>query len=69
MTMITVWLNNQAFECQPQQCLTQLIEQLALPTVGAAIAINQAIITRSEWPATVLNNDDQITLFQVIAGG
>ncbi|KJG13348.1 sulfur carrier protein ThiS [Photobacterium iliopiscarium] len=69
MTMITVWLNNQAVECQSQQCLTELVEQLTLPTVGAAIAINQAIITRSEWSTTVLNHNDQITLFQVIAGG
>ena len=69
MTMITVWLNNQAIECQSQQCLIELVEQLTLPTVGAAIAINQAIITRSDWSTTVLNHNDQITLFQVIAGG
>lgn len=69
MTMITVWLNNQAIECQSQQSLIELVEQLTLPTVGAVIAINQAIITRSDWSTTVLNHNDQITLFQVIAGG
>ncbi|OBU34387.1 sulfur carrier protein ThiS [Photobacterium phosphoreum] len=69
MTMITVWLNNQAIECQSQQSLIELVEQLTLPTVGASIAINQAIITRSDWSTTVLNHNDQITLFQVIAGG
>ncbi|MCD9464814.1 thiamine biosynthesis protein ThiS [Photobacterium phosphoreum] len=69
MTMITVWLNNQAIECQSQQSLIKLVEQLTLPTLGAAFAINQAIITRSDWSTTVLNHNDQITLFQVIAGG
>ncbi|PSU82575.1 thiamine biosynthesis protein ThiS [Photobacterium phosphoreum] len=69
MTIITVWLNNQAIECQSQQSLIELVEQLTLPTLGAAIAINQAIITRSDWSTTVLNHNDQITLFQVIAGG
>ncbi|WP_256383396.1 sulfur carrier protein ThiS [Photobacterium toruni] len=69
MTIITVWLNDQAVECQSQQCLVELVEQLSLPTMGAAIAVNQAIITRSKWSTTVLNHHDQISLFQVIAGG
>lgn len=69
MTTITVWLNGQQIECQSQQCLTQLLEVFAIPTVGAAIAINQSIVTRSEWSTTILTTGDHIALFQVIAGG
>lgn len=36
---------------------------------GVAIALNGAVLPRSRWPETPLNEGDEIHLFTAIAGG
>ena len=49
--------------------VTQLFTYLDKPLVGSAVAINQHIISRSEWDNYLINEGDNISLFQAIAGG
>ena len=39
------------------------------PRVGIAVAVNEAIIPRSRWDKVVIQPDDNVDLFQAIAGG
>ena len=39
------------------------------PRPGIAIAINQQIVPRSQWQGRYVQPDDQVDLFQAIAGG
>ncbi len=39
------------------------------PRVGIAVAINESIIPRSRWDKVVIQPDDNVDLFQAIAGG
>ena len=36
---------------------------------GVAVALNQAVVARSQWAEQILNENDNITLFHAIAGG
>lgn len=36
---------------------------------GLAVAINDSVIPRSLWPQTQLTANDQVTIFNAIAGG
>jgi len=45
------------------------LTELEQPEKGIAVAVNQAIITRQKWDYFQLSENDQVTLFQAIAGG
>jgi len=49
--------------------ITSLLTTLEQPEKGIAVAVNQAIITRQNWDDFQLSENDQVTLFQAIAGG
>jgi len=49
--------------------VASLLTALEQPEKGIAIAVNQAIISRQQWPDFQLSENDQVTLFQAIAGG
>ncbi|MCP4321156.1 MAG: sulfur carrier protein ThiS [Alteromonadales bacterium] len=49
--------------------IEQLLIELESPLKGSAIAVNQKIISRSEWANYQLQENDQVSLFQAIAGG
>ena len=49
--------------------IEQLLSLLESPLKGSAIAVNQKIISRSEWGSYQLQKNDQVSLFQAIAGG
>ena len=39
------------------------------PASGLAIARNQQVLRREQWPHTQLQQGDRLTLFTIIAGG
>ncbi|MBF7997790.1 sulfur carrier protein ThiS [Rahnella laticis] len=49
--------------------LFTLLNLLDLNPAGSALAVNQVIIPRDNWPAHLLEDGDQVLLFQAIAGG
>ncbi|WP_392340000.1 sulfur carrier protein ThiS [Moritella marina] len=49
--------------------ISSLLIVLEQPEKGIAVAVNQAIITRQKWDDFQLSENDQVTLFQAIAGG
>nr|WP_238485004.1 sulfur carrier protein ThiS [Rahnella rivi] len=53
---------------QPLTLLT-LLSELTLNPAGCALAVNQVIIPRESWPSHLLEDGDEILLFQAIAGG
>jgi len=46
-----------------------LLSLLSLSAEGCALAINQVIIPRDNWPSHLLKDGDHVLLFQAIAGG
>ena len=65
-----VWVNDKPVELgREKTTLTQMVNEKGITTDGCAIAINGTILPRSKWGDTTLNEGDQVSLFQAIAGG
>ncbi|WP_022940574.1 sulfur carrier protein ThiS [Psychromonas hadalis] len=62
-------INEQSIEIDEKSNIEQLLVRLDSPLKGSAIAVNQKIISRSEWAHYQLKENDQVSLFQAIAGG
>ena len=64
-----VSVNEKPIELDEKCNIEQLLNKLQSPLKGSAIAVNQKVISRSEWTNYQLQENDQISLFQAIAGG
>jgi len=64
-----IQVNKEALELVETLTVEQLLVYLDKPLMGSAVAVNQEIIRRSNWTSTILNEGDDISLFQAIAGG
>lgn len=49
--------------------VSALLAHLERPVTGVAVAVNQSIAVRDEWSNFIINDGDQVLLFQAIAGG
>ena len=66
---MNVIVNESPVEIAENSTVEQLLNRLDKPLKGCALAVNQSIISRSEWSEYKLREGDQISLFQAIAGG
>ncbi|MDW6002446.1 sulfur carrier protein ThiS [Vibrio mangrovi] len=69
MIDIQVTLNQTIYTLSAGTTLAQLISDIGFPEKGCVFALNEQVIAKSRWQMTTLNDGDQISLFQVIAGG
>ncbi|MDR9826938.1 sulfur carrier protein ThiS [Vibrio sp. FNV 38] len=69
MNTITIQINEQSHQVNAESSLEDIISQFLLPSMGCVFSINNNVISRDKWQATVLNEGDAISLFQAIAGG
>ncbi|MEZ8880333.1 sulfur carrier protein ThiS [Vibrio lentus] len=69
MSHITISINEQSEQVVHSSSLADIFQVLALPDLGCVFAINNAVVPRSQWQQTVVNEGDAISLFQAIAGG
>lgn len=67
--MIQIQVNHDAKEVLKNSNLNQLLETLKISSNGIAVAINNQIITKTEWNTTILNENDAITIIQATQGG
>lgn len=49
--------------------LSQLLQQLSVRSKGTALAVNGRIIPAAGWAEYQLQENDDVVIFQVIAGG
>lgn len=62
-------LNDQPLALAQPLSVDALLEQLERHQPGTALAINQIIIPRADWATHLVQDGDDILLFQAIAGG
>lgn len=67
--LITVTVNDVEHQVRSELTLAGLQQQLELPNHGCVFAINEQIIPKGLWETQPINDGDQISLFQAIAGG
>ncbi|MDX5346675.1 MAG: sulfur carrier protein ThiS [Hymenobacteraceae bacterium] len=67
---MTIYINNQPEEFSQPQSLTQILDKLQLQhTRGVAIAVNNQIISKTNWPEHLLRDNDKVTVIRATQGG
>ncbi len=64
-----VKVNNKEMEFAENSTLLQLSEQLEVPAKGAAMAVNNRMIPRTEWDSKILQENDQVVIIKAACGG
>ena len=64
-----VFINGETKEISGTPSLAELIDQLDLPAARIAIELNRAVVRRSEWNNTVLQDGDRIEIVHFVGGG
>ena len=62
-------LNNEAVEIADNLTLAKFIDNLEIEISGIAVAINEEIISRTNWSLCKLKLNDNIVLIKATAGG
>jgi sulfur carrier protein len=65
-----VFINNKDCVLQADANLISALEQNGILTQkGIAVAVNNAVIPKTEWQTKVLNENDKITIIKATQGG
>ncbi|PPK95546.1 sulfur carrier protein [Nonlabens xylanidelens] len=67
--MINIKVNNTFHKIQPNSTVQMVLITLAIPVNGIAVAINQDIITNTDWDKKILIDGDQILIITATQGG
>ncbi|MGB0897008.1 MAG: sulfur carrier protein ThiS [Flavobacteriaceae bacterium] len=67
--MINVKVNNTTHQLENSCSLAQLLSELHVEITGIAVAINQNIVSKSNWATTMLNNNDDVLIIKATQGG
>lgn len=62
-------INHQIKDIPENTSVEELLSSLHVSLKGTAVAVNQAVIYRSEWAQYILQPNDKITLIQATQGG
>jgi len=62
-------VNNKQQEISENTSVQQLVEQLNITPNGIAIAINNNVVTKSEWNSKIINNNDDVLIIKSTQGG
>ena len=63
-----IFINNKPTDTTAET-LQQLADQLALPTKGVAVAMENMMIPREQWSDTTLSADSHIVIIKAACGG
>ncbi len=66
---MTISINNQEQIVSANSSIASILEELCLSKDGIAIAVNNEIITKSEWSQTLIKGKDTIIIIQATQGG
>lgn len=67
--MITIHLNENAIEINPDFNILQLLEHINSPQNGIAVAINNTIVLKNSWALKTLSENDRVLIIQATQGG
>ena len=64
-----VYVNGEVKDLSGPLSLAELITQLDLPAARIAVELNRNVVRRSEWSATMLQEDDRLEIVHFVGGG
>ena len=67
--ILQVQINGEAREVADELKLSELVDQLSLAPERVAIELNQKVVRRNHWSATMLADGDRIEIVHFVGGG
>lgn len=64
-----ITINGQSSEIAASCTLEQLVSELLPSGKGIALAVNQSVVPKSDWPSRRLSPHDSITIITATQGG
>ncbi|WP_432140020.1 MULTISPECIES: sulfur carrier protein ThiS [unclassified Streptomyces] len=66
---VTISVNGQRREIAPGTALDAVVRHLTAAPSGVAAALNETVVPRAQWPATVLSEGDRVEVLTAVQGG
>ncbi|WP_458243281.1 sulfur carrier protein ThiS [Streptomyces sp. MAI_2237] len=66
---MNVSVNGQAREFAPGTALDAVVRTLTPAASGVAAALNETVVPRAQWPATLLSEGDRVEVLTAVQGG
>jgi thiamine biosynthesis protein ThiS len=66
---LRIQVNGEVREVEDKLTLPELIACLSLKPEQIAIELNQKVVRRAEWQATILREDDKVEIVHFVGGG
>jgi sulfur carrier protein len=67
--MITLQVNGDERECEPNLTMIELLEYLELNPRLVAVEYNGEILHRQLWENTIIQNSDRLEIVTIVGGG
>ena len=67
--MVSIKLNGTEQNINENSSVLAAIEAFSIAQNGIAVAVNQQIITKTNWTSTVLKENDEILIIKATQGG
>jgi sulfur carrier protein len=67
--MITLQVNGDEHECEPNLTMIELLEYLGLNPRLVAVEYNGEILHRQLWENTIIQNSDRLEIVTIVGGG
>jgi sulfur carrier protein len=67
--MIQFKVNSESHQCAEGSSLQSVLSELQIETQGIAVAINQQIVTKTNWDTHEVVNQDEILIIKATQGG
>ncbi len=69
MSAIQIFLNGERREITEVIKIDQLLELFSLPKQLVAIELNNAVVSRTDWPTTDVRDGDKLEVVHFVGGG
>ncbi|MFI5708286.1 sulfur carrier protein ThiS [Kribbella sp. NPDC051620] len=66
---MNVLVNGSTEQITAGTTVADVVERWARSPVGVAVAVNEAVVTRTEWPGTTLAEGDRVEILTAVQGG
>jgi thiamine biosynthesis protein ThiS len=64
-----IQINGEEREFERELALAELIQHLSLPAERIAVELNRHVISRKQWPATLVKDGDRLEIVHFVGGG
>ncbi|HET6296700.1 MAG TPA: sulfur carrier protein ThiS [Kribbella sp.] len=67
--VMNVLVNGAAEQVDAGATVADVVDRWARSPLGVAVAVNEAVVTRADWPGTTLTEGDRVEILTAVQGG